>query len=119
MYQIKFAAENINVSKNEEDQYYMIAIADHKTDYDNYIIFQKTFNPDELEEESELSGIYIECNGESCYNCCDKIILKNDVLKFEVKGTSFEISLKKINLDDQFNFFMVKVFEDKFIKSDE
>ncbi len=115
MYQINFKARNLHISKNEEDQYYMIAIADGESTYTNYVIFQKTFDTNELKEESELNGVYIECNGESCYNCCNKIILEKDVLKFEVKGTSFSINFKEISLKDNFHSFMTFIFGDLFI----
>lgn len=118
MYKISFKAKKIDVSKNIEDQYYMIAIADNDKEYDNYVIFQKTFDPDELEEDSELSNTYIECNGEACYNCCENITLdKSLILKFVVKGTDFNIDLNDIKIPDSFYEYMHEIFEDSFRKN--
>ncbi|MDG1331786.1 MAG: Imm10 family immunity protein [Crocinitomicaceae bacterium] len=115
MYEIKFQAQIVKASKNEEDQFYMIAIADSKEGYNNYVIFQKTFDPDEIEDDSDLSEVYVECNGESCYNCCDKIFLQNNELKFDVKGTSFTIGFDEVDLDQSFYRIMNFIFGATFI----
>lgn len=100
MFEINFKVKNISITDNKEDMYYMVSLADSKdSNPSNYLIFQKTYDPDELEEESELSEPYIECNGgESCYNCCNLLTFNKDELQFEVNGTKFQYYLTIWNL---------------------
>lgn len=116
MFEIKFEAKKVDITDEKEDKYYMVSLADDENDPKNYLIFQKTYDPEELEEDSELSGTYLECNGESCYDCCNLMVLNGNELSFEVKGTKFNIYL----IDEVFNRtkfidYMNKIFDNIFI----
>lgn len=115
MFEINFLAKKLNISKEIDDMYYMVSISDDELEPNNYLIFQKTFDPDELSEDTELNGSYIECNGESCYNCCDEIVFNKSLLKFNVRGTNFKIDLKEVDLNENFEEYMKYIFNEKFI----
>ncbi|MBU2946290.1 hypothetical protein [Zobellia uliginosa] len=69
MFEINFKVKNISITDNKEDMYYMVLLADSKdSNPSNYLIFQKTYDPDELEEESELSKPQREMGGEKYTN---------------------------------------------------
>ena len=98
MFRLEFKAKAITASRNKKDNYYMVGLADDKFDYKNYILFQRPITLGEDDDpESELNGIYAECNGDVTYNTCKSVSLTYESVVFEVQDSIIDLSDVKLN----------------------
>lgn len=105
---IKFKAKKVYANKNQEDKYLMIGLADGDIEYDNYILFQREYDLD----DNEIDGIYIECNGDTCFNCCEKFSLNQNEMQIEIQETKIIIDISNIEISDKFSEYIKEIFRE-------
>ena len=61
------------------------------------ILFQRPITLSEDDDpESELNGIYAECNGDVTYNTCKSVSLTNESVVFEVQYSIITVDLSDV-----------------------
>lgn len=104
MYKVAFKAGFAHASKEEEDKYYIVGLSEDEFDYDKYIIFQKSYDPDETED------IFIDCNGDQCVNCCTHISVSNTAMILHVAGSEINIDIDQLVLPVNFRDYLKHIF---------
>ena len=113
MFRLEFKAKIITASRNKKDNYYMVGLADDKFDYKNYILFQRPITLSEDDDpESELNGIYAECNGDVTYNTCKSVSLTNESVVFEVQDSLITVDLSDVKLNKRFVEYSKEIFKE-------
>lgn len=116
MFKLDFKAKICTASKNSRNNYYMIGFADDKYDYKNYIIFQKPIKLGvDDDPEAELNGLYAECNGDVCYNCCKFAKLSNHLFYIEIKDSIITIDINDVKVNNRFVEYAKEIFGDLLI----
>ncbi|WP_149716295.1 Imm10 family immunity protein [Campylobacter concisus] len=111
MFELNFKAKVIAATKNSKDNYYMIGLADDKYDYKNYIIFQRPIKlKKDDDENSDINGIYAECNGDVCYNACKCVTITDKTIIFEVQDSVISIDIEGVKLSDRFIKYSKEIF---------
>lgn len=91
----------------------MVGLADDKFDYKNYILFQRPITLSEDDDpESELNGMYAECNGEFTYNTCTSVSLTNESVVFEVQDSLITVDLSDVKLNKRFVEYSKEIFKE-------
>ena len=113
MFRLEFKAKAITASRNKKDNYYMVGLADDKFDYKNYILFQRPITLGEDDDpESELNGIYAECNGDVTYNTCTSVSLTYESVVFEVQDSIIAVDLSDVKLNKRFVEYSKEIFKE-------
>jgi len=91
----------------------MVGLSDDKLNYEKYIIFQRPFNLDKDDDpRTAANGIYIECNGDSCFNCCSTISLEINKLFLVVQDTEIEVDLSEVKVPKKFTRYLKEIFNE-------
>lgn len=93
---ISFKATVASAEKNEQDQFFMIGLADDEYDFENYILLQQSFSFSEQDKQTGMDGHYFEINGQenAAYKVCTQVILEKDAITF-VLDTNITGDLEK------------------------
>ena len=111
MFELKFKAKALTATKNSKDNYYMIGLADDKYNYKNYIIFQRPIKLKKGDDEnSDINGIYAECNGDVCYNACKCVTITDKTIIFEVQDSVISVDIEGVKLSDRFIKYSKEIF---------
>lgn len=110
-YKVEFKARFAYASKEIEEKYFLVGLAEDEYDYEKYIIFQKSYAHDK-EEDSNTShnGVYVECNGDSCFNCCTSIRLSNTELRLIVSDSEIIVDIEDVKLPTNFIEYLKEIF---------
>jgi len=116
MHRLTFKAKALHASKNNGDKYFMVGLSDDKLNVKDYVIFQKPFNLGKYDDPlAEANGIYVECNGDHCYNCTKDVVLTVNELSFIVQEeTEIIIDISEIKISTKFINYMSEIFGDFF-----
>ena len=113
MFRLEFKAKAITASRNKKDNYYMVGFADDKYNYKNYILFQRPITLGEDDDpESELNGIYAECNGDVTYNTYKSVSLTYETVVFEVQDSIIVVDLSDVKLNKRFVEYSKEIFKE-------
>ena len=111
MFELKFKAKALSATKNSKDNYYMIGLADDKYNYKNYIIFQRPIKLKKGDDENtEINGLYAECNGDVCYNACKQVKIADDIIIFEVEDSLICVDTEGVKLNERFMRYSKEIF---------
>lgn len=111
MYKVEIEAKFAYASIEKKDNYYLVGLAEDEFDFEKYIIFQKPFKLSENDDPyAKTNGIYIECNGDSCFNCCHEISIDNKKLRLIIKDSEITIDIEKVSLPENFIPFLKGIF---------
>ena len=111
MFELNFKAKVLTATKNSKDNYYMIGLADDKYNYKNYIIFQRPIKLKKGDDEnSDINGIYAECNGDVCYNVCKCVTITDKTIIFEVQDSVISVDIEGVKLSDRFMKYSKEIF---------
>ncbi len=89
----------------------MIGLADDKYDYKNYIIFQRPIKLKKGDDEnSDINGIYAECDGDVCYNACKCVTITDKTIIFEVQDSIISVDIEGVKLSDRFMKYSKEIF---------
>lgn len=111
MYKVEIEAKFAYASIEKKDNYYLVGLAEDEFDFEKYIIFQKPFKLSENDDPyAKTNGIYIECNGDSCFNCCHEISIDNKKLSLIIKDSEIIIDIEKVSLPENFIPFLKGIF---------
>ncbi|WP_107788118.1 Imm10 family immunity protein [Campylobacter concisus] len=111
MFLLNFKAKALSATKNSKDNYYMIGLADDKYDYKNYIIFQRPIKLKKGDDEnSDINGIYAECDGDVCYNACKCVTITDKTIIFEVQDSIISVDIEGVKLSDRFMKYSKEIF---------
>lgn len=120
---ISFKAAVASAEKNEEDQFFMIGLADDEYDFENYILLQQSFTFSDQDKEKGLDGHYFEINGQenAAYKVCTQVILDKKEITF-VLDTSITGDLEKVVIDisevgeeEGFNEYLQAIMGDRLL----
>lgn len=100
---MNFIAKKVITEINKEDDFYMVGLSDDAFDPKDYVLFQKSINPDKISIKQNTSGVYFEVCGQhfSGYDLCDKVNLSEDKITITLKKVS-NTPDEYLNIDIQF-----------------
>lgn len=111
MYKVEIKAKFAHASIEKKDNYYLVGLAEDEFDYEKYIIFQKPYKLGKDDDpKAKINGIYIECNGDSCFNCCNGISIDKKELRLIVQDSEIVIDIEGINLPETFIPYLSEIF---------
>lgn len=117
---IEFNAEIVSAQRNNEDGFYLIGLADSKTDCKDYVILQRPFQISEHESIIGTNGEYIEINSEemSGFQYCKSAMLNKNLLtlEFDIPYCEFNkaiIRLDNAEIDNRFDEYIKIILTDK------
>jgi len=80
---------------------------------EKYILFQKPYQLSKADDpNAKVNGIYIECNGDSCFNCCERIEINNKRLTLIVQDSEILIDIEDLALPSNFVPYLKDIFGD-------
>jgi hypothetical protein len=108
MDEIKFKAKVSHASKVSAGKYYMLGFADGKYDYENYILFQKSYDPDDDD------GIFCDCNGAEIYNKVKYVIYADDTFETQIDDTVVTVDISNVKINEKkFTEYVKIIFGNK------
>lgn len=110
MFLTKFKAGFAYAQKDEDEQYYIVGLAEDEFDYTSYLIFQKSFDAD------ESGDIFIDCNGDQCINACSEIAIDACNLTLVVQNVKIIVDIKDLMLPSNFVTYLTEIFGDLMTK---
>lgn len=76
-----------------------------------YIIFQKFYGCDSDDDSNTThNGVYVECNGDSCFNSCTSIRLSNIELRLIVSDSEIIVDIEDVKLPTNFIEYLKEIF---------
>lgn len=111
MYKVEIKAKFAHASIEKKDNCYLVGLAEDEFDYEKYIIFQKPYKlgkDDDL--NAKINGIYVECNGDSCFNCCHEISINKKELRLIIQDSEIVINIEEITLPETFIPYLRAIF---------
>lgn len=113
MYRVDIKAKFAHASIEKKDNYYLVGLAEDEFDYEKYIIFQKPYKLGENDDsKAKINGIYVECNGDSCFNCCSEISIDSKKLRLIIQESEIIIDIEEVNLPETFIPYLKEIFGD-------
>ena len=77
----------------------------------NYIIFQRPIKLKKNDDENtDINGLYVECNGDVCYNACKCVTITYKTIVFEVKDSVISANIKDVRLNKRFMKYYKEIF---------
>ena len=111
MYKVEFKAKFAHASIEKKDNYYLVGLAEDEFDYEKYIIFQKPYKLGKNDDpNAKINGIYIECNGDSCFNCCTEISINDLQLRLKVSDSEIIVDIQEVKLPETFIDYLKNIF---------
>lgn len=111
MYKVEFKAKFAHASIEKKDNYYLVGLAEDEFDYNKYIIFQKPYKLSKNDDpNAKVNGIYVECNGDSCFNCCTEISISDLELRLKVSDSEIIVDIKEVKLPENFMDYLARIF---------
>ncbi|SHE68559.1 Imm10 family immunity protein [Pedobacter caeni] len=113
MDKVEFKAKFAHASIEKKDNYYLVGLAEDEFDYEKYILFQKPYKFGKNDNPNAKSnGIYVECNGDSCFNCCKEIRINHKNLTLVVQESQIIIDIENVDLPKNFVEYLKGIFGD-------
>jgi hypothetical protein len=113
MHIVQFKAYHLHASKEDEDKFYMVGLSDSEFNYNKYIILQKPYDLDDDEDPNAPSnGVFVECNGDVCFNCCKSAVLTKNHITFFVQDVKIKIDIRDVNVTELFLKYLNAILGD-------